>query len=200
MRNRMPDPLQFHSPVLVQWDYTPQEWETIRAGRMKDFQAASAMALGCLPLLLGLVGATVGAAVGAEDGALQALISGGIGGGAGGGAGLVLAMVVRGANLLAARHERSKPPASVVLAEAELFYEGDFFRSDGITRTIEKVSLEQEDHTMLLTIELRRSSCLKALTRQPVEETWAIPVPDRLVERVREVLPRIRRGEGDRYS
>ncbi|NJN67606.1 MAG: hypothetical protein HC884_13290 [Chloroflexaceae bacterium] len=193
----MPDPLRFRSQVLVQWAYTPEEWETIQAERLKDFNEASTVALGCLPLLLGLVGVTVGAAVGAADGVLQAFVSGSIGGGAGVGVGLALAVLVRGVNLLAAIHERSKPPASVVLAETELFYEGDFFRSNGITRTIEKVSLEQEagDQTTLLTIELRRSSCLKAISRQPTEETWAIPVPPRLVAQVRAVLPRIRTGE-----
>jgi len=176
---------------LLRWDYTPEEWRTLKEAVWQEQQGDWRLQFGCLTFLFGLVGLLVGGMLGAEEGFSEA-VSGGLSGlmlGATGGA--MLGAVVATGNYLAARSAYRQPePDPVALAPHEIYANGAYFRGNGVHSYIQKAELQRGDPSVLR-LELR----MPPRPRMPDEEEWQIIVPPRMIEAVESALPALTGGQ-----
>jgi hypothetical protein len=174
--------------ALARWTYTPEEWREIREAQWRAVRGDWKMPLGCLPALFGMVGLLVGLLVGAEDGAAEAFVGTAAGVASGALVGAVLGALVAGANYRSAwRAYRQTMPAEVALAPTEIYYDGQYFKADGLLR-IEQVEFEPGPPATL--------SIHAYAPRYRIERSgWKIVVPPRLVRKVAAVIPRIQASE-----
>ncbi len=176
---------------LLRWDYTPEEWRTLKEAVWQEQQGDWRIQFGCLTFLFGLVGLLVGAMLGAQEGFSEAVSRGLSGLALGAASGVVLGAAVAGGNYVAARSAYRQPePDPVALAPHEIYANGDYFHGDGVYSFIERADLERGDPTVLR-LELR----MPARPRMPNEEEWQIVVPPRMIEAVENILPTLARGQ-----
>jgi hypothetical protein len=171
---------------LIRWWYTPEEWSAIQAAEEPEQRAGLLLAPGCLAVLFAIVGVLVGGMLGAETGTAEAVLGGGLGLFIGAAIGGVLGGTIAGGNYLAYRWARQHDrQVCVALGATEILYRRMYFRSNGVTHFIEKVSLPDELPPVLL-IEVWNPK-----PRGASAETWSIPVPEPMLDPLREVLPAI---------
>ncbi|NJP06249.1 MAG: hypothetical protein HC837_11805 [Chloroflexaceae bacterium] len=175
------------SRPLIRWWYTPEEWSQIKAEEAQEQREILTVAPGCLALLFGLVGLLVGAAIGAEDSLADALINGALGLAIGAALGGMLGATVAAGTYLASRWvQQYDRQLCVALGPTEVLYGRSYFRSNGLTCTIERVTLHDQE----LELELYNPK-----PRGGSEETWVIPVPERMLDPLQRVIPQIRTGK-----
>jgi hypothetical protein len=170
---------------IVRWTYTAAEWQQFKEVIWQEEREDWKVQLGCLTVLLAIAGLLTGAMIGWEDGVLQAVGNGLIGAILGGLAGFVLGTLVAGGNYWGARQAyRQAQPGQVALGPGEIYANNAYFRADGVKWFIRGVEIHRGNPTTLdFLLEF------PPRPRMPLEEQWAIPVPNPWVERVMEILP-----------
>lgn len=172
---------------LVRWTYTPREWERLQAAAWEEEGGDWKVQLGCLTVLLAITGALTGLLIGLDEGLLPALVGSGLGLAAGGLLGGVIGMVVAGGNHLGARLAQAQTtPGIVALAPNEVYALGNYFRGDGRSSYVRRVTLYR-DAPLRLHLEIQ----LPPRVRGPVEEAWMLPVPAPMLETVEASLPQL---------
>jgi hypothetical protein len=170
---------------LVQWVYTPDEWqqhkETIWQEEHEDWK----IQWGCLAVLFALVGLLAGGFVGLEDSVVQILESSIIGLVLGGLIGGTIGAVVAGSNHLAAKQAyHQSEPGAVALAPDEIFVIDRYFKGDGYSSYIRAAELNRGNPNTL-TLEI----LFPPRPRLSSQEEWTILVPSQLIQVVEKALP-----------
>lgn len=165
---------------LIRWTYSESEWALIKEKNWREEYQDWKLQWGCLSLLFAAAGGLTGAMLGWGEGLGAILIRSIIGLLVGVGLGLFLGGAVAGGNHLASRIAyRRKQPVEVALAPGEIFTGYDYFRADGRFRVVKNVELKRgEPDVLIFTL------VFPPRPRMPLEETWAVPVPPDLVEKV----------------
>lgn len=170
---------------LVQWTYTPEEWQELKEANWQEEQGDWQLQLGCLTVIFALAGLLTGAMIGGDEGLAEAFTGGLIGGGIGALLGGLIGAVVAGFNHLAVRQAYQQiEPGEVALAPDELYVNEDYFKGNGDSSYIKHTELQPGTPT-LLQITVR----VPLRPRGPSEETWVVVVPPRMIERVKAILP-----------
>ena len=178
---------------LVRWTYSPPEWERLMGAGLEEEGGDWKVQLGCLTVLFAITGALTGVMIGADESFGQALLSGAIGLVGGGVIGGVIGAVVAGSQHLAMRraYTQSKP-GEVVLGHDEVYALGNYFKGNGHSSYVRRVTLHH-DAPIRLHIEIQ----LVPRVRGPVEEAWMLPIPPQMVKAVEAMLPEIARVPKD---
>lgn len=176
------------SRALIHWWYTPDEWHVIQKQYIKEQTGVSARP-GCLGPIFAFVGAIVGVVGGIVGVFVGALIGGGLG-----------ATLALGNQLSYRWVKRFDRQNYVALGATEILHRRSYFRSNGNWRYIKNITLE--DATKDSAFAALKDSTFAALIvevcnpkpRGDADETWSIPVPERVVPSLRDMLPQIRTG------
>jgi hypothetical protein len=165
---------------LIRWTYSESEWAIIKERNWHEEHQDWKLQWGCLSFLFATAGGLTGAMLGWGEGLGAIIIRAIIGLLVGVGLGLFFGGAVAGGNHLASRIAyRWKKPVEVVLAPGEIFTGYDYFRADGRFRVVKNVALKRGEPDVL-----EFTLVFPPRPRMPLEETWAVPVPTHLVEKV----------------
>lgn len=178
--------------LLIHWHYTPDEWRDMREVEWQETKSDWQLQWGCMTLLFMLIGVGVGAMLGFENRKILEAVYGGLMG-AGGGIlfGGTVGGAIAGVNYsLARRNHRQMTPGQVAIGRNAFFANGKYFRSNGVTRYIEKVKLDTASEPPELQIVVYHPRPKGSDT-----QTWVIVVPPRLAEEVEAIIPHINTGE-----
>jgi hypothetical protein len=173
--------------LLVRWTYSTAEWQQLKESLWREEKSDWKIQWSCLTVLLGSAGLLTGVMLGLEGDFLNVVINGMVGFMLGGLAGALIGAFVAGGNFLGARqfYQRSEP-GEVALGIDEIYASGDYFRGDGVSGFIRRVTLHR-NRTTTLEFQL----VVPPRPRMPREEQWIILVPEQFVEKVEEILPRL---------
>ena len=172
---------------LVRWTYSTLEWERLMGAGLEEEGSDWKVQLGCLTVLFAIAGVLTGVMVGADESLVQALVSGAIGLVGGGIIGGIIGAVVAGSQHLAMRRAYAhSAPGEVALGRDEVYAFGNYFKGNGSTSYVRRVTLHH-DAPVRLHIEIQ----LPPRVRGPVEEAWMLPVPAQMVEAVERAFPQI---------
>jgi hypothetical protein len=170
---------------LVRWTYSRQEWERLMGAGLAEEGGDWKVQFGCLTVLFGIAGALTGVLIGANESLGRAILGGVLGALGGGAAGGVIGAVVAGSQHLAMlRAYARSTPGEVALGRDEVYAFGNYFKGNGSTSYVRRVTLHN-DAPVRLHIEIQ----LPPRARGPVEAAWMLPVPPQISEMVEEVLP-----------
>ncbi len=178
---------------LVQWTYTPEEWQELKEANWQEEQGDWKLQLGCLTFIFALAGLLTGVMIGADEGLTEAFTGALIGGAIGAFLGGLIGAVVAGFNHLAARQAyRQIEPGEVALASDELYVNEDYFKGNGDSSYIKHAELQPGTPALLeITVQV------PLRPRGPSEETWVVVVPPRMIERVKAILPSLSSYHGE---
>lgn len=172
---------------LVRWTYSTLEWERLMGTGLAEESGDWKVQFGCLTVLFAIAGALTGVLIGADESLGQAVLGGVLGVFGGGVIGGVIGAVVAGSQHLAMRRAYAhSAPGEVALGRDEVYAFGNYFKGNGSTSYVRRVTLHR-DAPVRLHIEIQ----LPPRVRGPVEEAWMLPVPPQMVEAVERVLPEI---------
>jgi hypothetical protein len=177
---------------LVRWRYTTTEWQAIKEREWEEMKEVIRVAPGYLAAIFAASGVVFGLIVGLDKGfeawikfTLFAVLGGAISGG-------LLGGLLSLGNYLGSRWSRNKDrQALVALGVDEVFHVREYFRSNGLTKYIMRVSLDEAAQPPKLTLVLYDPKPKQSHSKQ----TWSLVVPARMVEQVKATLPAIRTGE-----
>jgi len=170
---------------LVRWTYSPSEWERIKETAWTEEGGDWKIQLGCLTVLFAITGLITGILIGADEGVGEAIVGGVLGLVGGGVFGAIIGAAVAGGNHLGAlRTRKQAQPGEVALGRDEVYALGNYFKGNGKSSYVRRVTLHRDAPTRLH-VEIQ----LPARVRGPVEEAWMLPVPPQMIEAVEEVLP-----------
>ncbi len=176
--------------VLVHWRYTDEEWQQLKDAAWEENRSVLAPAMIFMTVTFGLIAAVVTAMVRLEDSVMAALSGALVGALVGLVVGAVLGTVVGGGNYLGSMWARRGDTQSLVALGANEILSGrDYFRSNGKTPYIKRVTIAHEQEPPTLVFELHRP-----VIRGESDITWNILVPTRMVDAVSAMLPRVRVG------
>jgi len=177
---------------LVRWRYTTAEWQAMKEQEWEENKEIFRVAPGCLAAIFASSGVVFGLLVGLEKGLdawVQFTFFGVLGGAIIGG---LLGGLISLNNYLGSRWSRNKDRQTLVaLGADEVFHEREYFRSNGLTKYIMRVSLDEAAQPPKLTLVLYSPKPRQSSSKQ----TWSLVIPDRMVEQVKAILPAIRTGE-----
>jgi len=172
---------------LVRWEYSTAEWQQLKENLWQEENQDWKLQWGCLTILLALAGSLTGGMLGIEDGILQIGLNVIFGFGVGALFGGLIGALVAGGNYWGARTAYRNPqPGQVALGPNEIFVNGDYFKGDGVNRSIQGAKIRSGNPTTL-EFEL----LFPPRPRMPREETWSVPVPAKSLESVERVLSRV---------
>ena len=172
---------------FVRWTYSTLEWERLMGTGLEEEGGDWKVQLGCLTVLFAITGALTGVLIGADESLVQALIGGALGLVGGGVFGGVIGAVVAGSQHLAMRKAYTQSaPGEVALGRDEVYALGNYFKGNGKSSFVRRVTLHRDD-PVRLHIEIQ----LPPRVRGPVEEAWMLPVPPQMIEAVEKVLSMI---------
>ncbi|HOT92900.1 MAG TPA: hypothetical protein PLJ78_13275 [Anaerolineae bacterium] len=174
---------------VVRWKYALPEWERLKEAVWQEEGGDWKIQLGCLTVLFAITGLLTGLLIGFEESLGKALLGGAIGLVGGGVIGGVIGAVVAGSQHLMVRKAYAQDePGEVALGHDEVYALGNYFRGNGKTSHVRRVTLQHnEDKSVWLRIEIQ----LPPRPRGSSEEVWMLPVPSQMVEAVEKALPLI---------
>ncbi len=172
---------------LVRWKYSALEWERLKEAVWQEESGDWKIQLGCLTVLFAITGLLTGLLIGLDEGLGEAILGGVIGLVGGGAIGGVIGAVVAGSQHLVVRQAYAQTePGEVALGRDEVYALGNYFRGNGKTSYVRRVTLHREAPARLH-IEIQ----LPPRPRGSSEAEWVLPVPPQMVEAVEKTLPLI---------
>ncbi len=178
--------------VLARWTYSTLEWERFKEAAWEEEGGDWKVQLGCLTVLFAIAGALTGILIGADESLGQAVVGGALGLLGGGVIGGVIGAVVAGSQHLATRKAyMQSEPGEVALARDEVYALGNYFKGNGNTSFVRRVTLHRDTTAVWLRIEIQ----LPPRPRGPAEEAWMLPVPSHKIEAVEAALPGIHKSD-----
>lgn len=177
---------------LVRWKYSILEWERLKEAAWEEEGGDWKVQLGCLTVLFAIAGALTGILIGADESLGQAIVGGALGLLGGGAIGGVIGAVVAGSNHLMVRRAYAQTePGEVALGRDEVYALGNYFKGNGKTSFVRRVTLHRDTTSVWLRIEIQ----LPPRPRGSSEEAWALPVPSQMIEAVEAALAMIAKDE-----